>query len=519
MVVKRKFASVVVLALGAAGAQAHLHTFWSAALGLEGAVLKPKMSVSTLSHVYVAGTRSAGPADDSTSDWYVSQYAVEGGELKWTRTFAGSAEGKDVLNRIAVASDGGIIAVGMETTSADGNQRAYLRKYNTNGSVAFNRTFVGNVPKDTMFSDVTVGADGSIYATGQATYASRGQDMVIVKWNSAGVQQYYRVWAGLFGSNETGGLIRLAANGNLGYVAGARNGQKIGLFRFETATGRILSANTYPTSSKDILTGFEVKPNGDLAVVGTLAYKTKDSCGVLATFDTNCRLKTARRFGSLTDGLMTEAVGVVVDEMSNSYVGYHTYKQDNTSSLAFMGRVSPLNVLNWTKRHQSADLQKLASIAMDHHGNLIAAVNKPTSGFAWMLGRDGLDEDENPSPGILTHISARRAFATEVGPSAETPGEMSTRVLFRQARIDGPRQFSAGTHTLWAGLPEKVGTPRVINLTYPEGVTGPATVTVAANQYWKEFQIEVSAVATPRMDILRVTNGAESSPFWITLQP
>jgi hypothetical protein len=156
------------------------------------------ITVAATGEVYLAGeTDGALPGQVSAgdSDVFVAKYDAAG-TLLWTRQFGTALY--DAANGITVAATGEVYLAG-ETDGAlpgqvsAGSTDIFTAKYDTNGALGWLGQ-LGSAQYDAA-TGVALGSDGNIYAAGETHgaldgYTSSGMaDMVVIKFNAAGVRQ------------------------------------------------------------------------------------------------------------------------------------------------------------------------------------------------------------------------------------------------------------------------------------------------------------------------------------------
>lgn len=149
---------------------------------------------------YTVVQYSGGYADidiDSSGNLYGAGY-VEGGyqgiiakinssgTAQWYANIRGASSpssGEANFAGVGVSSAGDVYAGGGYSTSGGSNRKPTLFKYNSSGTLQWQREFAYNTSANTYYSDVVVGADGYIYGV-WGNY--------VAKYNSSGTLQWQR---------------------------------------------------------------------------------------------------------------------------------------------------------------------------------------------------------------------------------------------------------------------------------------------------------------------------------------
>jgi len=166
------------------------------------------VAVDSSDNVYISGgTESLGVGG---ADMVFVKYDSSG-VYQWNRTWGGV--NYDISLDVAVDSTNNIYLVGITESLGAGGQDLCLVKYDNSGVYQWNRTWGGTDDDDG--NGIAVDSSDNVYITGYTE--SFGFDMVLVKYNSSGVQQWNSTWGGIGGGRGTG--VVLDSSGNI-YVVG-----------------------------------------------------------------------------------------------------------------------------------------------------------------------------------------------------------------------------------------------------------------------------------------------------------
>lgn len=157
---------------------------------------------------------------DASGDIYIIKLSEQGNTL-WTRTYGGN--GYEWGSYIEQTSDDGYIIVGQTPAFGAGGFDAYLVKLNSDGSIAWTKTYGGSGLE--IGSAVQQTSDGGFILTGQIdTYGAGGGDIYLLKTFDNGEV----TWAKTIGRSgtETGTAVKQTADG--GYIIGATSENELG---------------------------------------------------------------------------------------------------------------------------------------------------------------------------------------------------------------------------------------------------------------------------------------------------
>jgi len=116
------------------------------------------------------------------------------GSLAWQKTFGGS--GRDCAYSIQQTADGGYIVAGVTTSFGAGHEDAYVLKLNSDGSLAWQKTFGGSY-YDYAYSVKQTTDGGYIVAGYTNSFGAGYNDVYVLKLNSDGSL----AWQKTFGEN------------------------------------------------------------------------------------------------------------------------------------------------------------------------------------------------------------------------------------------------------------------------------------------------------------------------------
>jgi uncharacterized delta-60 repeat protein len=177
------------------------------------------VAVDSLDNVYLAGyTRSFGAGLD---DMVLVKYDKNGVQ-QWNRTWGGVYW--DFCSGVAVDSSDNVYITGDTANFGAGDYDIVLVKYDGNGKQQWNRTWGGE--KSEVGYGVAVDSLGNVYITGNTESFGVGDyDMVLVKYDIEGRLKWYRTWGGY--DLDYGYGVVVDSLGNI-YIAGSTESFGVG---------------------------------------------------------------------------------------------------------------------------------------------------------------------------------------------------------------------------------------------------------------------------------------------------
>jgi len=232
------------------------------------------MAIDSSNNVYVVGKTASFTVGGY--DIFLVKYNNSGAQ-EWNQTW-GEANNDEGYG-IALDSTGSIYVVGINVVTPGTDNDMVLVKYNSFGVQQWNRTWGGG--NDDRGYDVAVDDSGNIFVTGNTVSFGPGEcGTFVVKYSSAGTQLWNQTWGG--GDREYGSGIALAQSGNI-YLTGSTSSYGPGLADFFlvklNSSGDFKWSQYYGFSGK-VDGGAEIKVDSqeNIYVAGTI-----DNSGIIDT--------------------------------------------------------------------------------------------------------------------------------------------------------------------------------------------------------------------------------------------
>jgi len=281
------------------------------------------IAVDGSANVYVAGYEEV--IGESINIW-VRKYDANG-NVAWTRTHNGTADGSDAGNGIAVDESGNVYVTGSEYVDGqDGN--VWVRKYDSSGKALWTKTYNGACNGYDAGSDIALDRDGNVYVTGSEWVLGEDCNIWVRRYNSEGNE----VWTSTFNStangSDEGSGIAVDGNGNV-YVTGYEyvGGQDCNIWvRKYDSEGNEIWTRTHNGTADGEDAGCDIAVDGDGNVYVT-GYEedTEQSLNIwIRKYDSDGNKIWTRTYdGPANDD--DEGYGIVVDGSGNVYVtGYES---------------------------------------------------------------------------------------------------------------------------------------------------------------------------------------------------
>ncbi|GJQ21935.1 MAG: hypothetical protein HBSIN02_22900 [Bacteroidia bacterium] len=182
------------------------------------------MTIDGAGNVYVTGSTYSGGA--TGVDMATIKYNPDGDSL-WVRKYNGPGNSTDIGRSIAVDADGSVFVTGESRSGSSSGTEDFLTiKYLANGDTAWTRRYDGLGGLGDFPAGLALDDSGNVYVTGGSNSGASGNDIIVVKYNNDGVEQWVSRFEGTatFGfSDYSYGIAVDPVTGNAHVVGHADN--------------------------------------------------------------------------------------------------------------------------------------------------------------------------------------------------------------------------------------------------------------------------------------------------------
>jgi hypothetical protein len=231
------------------------------------------MFVDAAGNVYVTGWSRAG-SSNSTEEMATIKYNTNGTQM-WVARYngnTGDCHTFDHANAIIVDDAGNVYIAGEGHDGANSVHEDYITlKYNSSGVLQWARRYNGTATAEDMAYSIGLDASGNVYVTGRSCGSGMGYDIVTVKYNPAGVQQWAIRYNGPGNSYDAGKELVVDKSGNV-YVTGtskSSTGLDYVTIKYNTAgQQQWLQRYNGTANDTDAATGLDIDLFGNVYVTG-----------------------------------------------------------------------------------------------------------------------------------------------------------------------------------------------------------------------------------------------------------
>jgi uncharacterized delta-60 repeat protein len=339
---------------------------WNRTWGGEGGDGGEGVAVDSLDNVYISGytfSFGAGYAD------MVLVKCDENGVQQWYRTWGG--DDYDYGNGVAVDSLDNVYITGRTESFGVVGCDMVLVKYDENGLQQWNRTWGGN--KDDIGYGVAMDSSGNIYLAGTTSSLGAGSDdMVLVKYDENGEQQWNQTWGGGLWDRGYGVAADLLDNVYLtGYTYSYGEGSADMILVKYDSNGVQRWNRTWGGAGHDEGSGVTVDSSSNIYLAGhTNSFGAGIYDMVLVKYDSNGMQQWNRTWGGVND---EGCEGVAVDSTDDVYLTGTRYNLEEGGSDIVLVKYDSSGVQQWSRTWGGDEDECGNGVAVDLSGNVYVA--------------------------------------------------------------------------------------------------------------------------------------------------
>lgn len=325
--------------------------------------------VDNQGNVYVAGSSDV----TNTGIDYATIKYNSSGTVQWVQRYNGTDNGDDIVHSMVIDDSGNVYITG--ESEGTNTEVDYLTiKYNTNGIQQWTARYDGTGESYDYAYSVAVDDYGNVIVTGSSGDDETDDDYITIKYNSAGVQQWYRRYDGTGNDDDVAYAVVVDNSGNV-YVTGESYSNNN---TYDYATIKYNSSGT-----RQWVTSYNGTGNGNdyaysLVVDGlSNVYVTGESYGSNLSFDyATIKYNSAgvqqwaQRYNSPINGADCPC-SVIIDNQNNVYITGAS-EGSNTESDYLTIKYNTGGIEQWLNRYngQGNSIDEAYTLSIDNSGNI-----------------------------------------------------------------------------------------------------------------------------------------------------
>lgn len=401
------------------------------------------IGVDNSGNVYVTG-KSIG--SDNSYDYATVKYNADGVQ-EWVMRYEGPVS-VDVANALALDKFGYVIVTGYSKRESTKHDYVTI-KYGPDGNEIWMEDYNG--PSNDAAFDITIDDLGNIYITGRSYDTDNYYDIVTIKYNSNGQQQWVARYNGSNNGNDMPSAVKVDSDGNV-YVTG-KTAQEIIEDTYDYVTIKYDSNGTekwaklYCGSADDTDEAVDLvlDQSGNVYVTG---WSTKTNTGIdyvtikySAVTGSQQWVASYNRSGSGDD----KAAAIGIDSSANVYVTGWTQKEPYGKDYTTI-KYSSSGELKWFFSYDEDYNDDIAkAMVVDDSGNVyvtgesissgntgkdFATIKYNTDGYRKWIIRYDANEENSDTPEAITIDNSGNVYVT--GQSSVSNNYVYTTVKYSQ---------------------------------------------------------------------------------------
>jgi uncharacterized delta-60 repeat protein len=333
---------------------------WQRILGGENNDLGYSVKVDSSDNVYAFGYSFSDEA------FLLAKYNSSG-TIQWQRTLEGA--GTDEGTSVAIDSADNLYVFGFTTSAGAGNDDFLLAKYNSSGTIQWQRILGGSGIEEGY--SVAVDSSDNVYVFGTTKSVGAGDsDFLLAKYNSSGTIQWQRVLGGA--GRERGDSVTFDSSDNVYVLGDTPDGMLLVKYN---SSGTVQWQKTLSGSTRGLSLAIDSSDN-----VYAFGYTGSSGAGsldyLLAKYDTSGAVQWQRTLG--TTGLDI-GYGVTVDSLGSVFVLGYTNSGVIGGSDFLLAKLPSNGSLTGTYSLNGTDVTYAASTLTAGTSTLTAATSSLTA--------------------------------------------------------------------------------------------------------------------------------------------
>lgn len=324
-------------------------------------------------NVYVTG----GAYMSNTGYDFITIKYNTSGQQQWIKYFNGFVGGgSDLPKTIKVDNLGNVIVTGMTQTAISAYD-IFTIKYDQDGNVIWTKQYNGSGNLDDKPYSMFIDKQNNVYVTGSIRNNMNNDDIITIKYNLNGVQEWAKTYNGTGNDDDRGIGVASDIHNNI-YVGGyAHNGSSTGydfvLIKYNSAGDQqFLKTLNYSGSSQDIADVMTMDSFSNIYITGNISFYNCFTC----KYDTAGNLQWSRVASTCTP------TAIEADNSGNVYIAGKT---SQTLSDYMLIKYDVSGALKWSEFYDGPEHSKDygTSMVIDQNRNIYLTGSSLNNGTSW----------------------------------------------------------------------------------------------------------------------------------------
>jgi len=336
------------------------------------------IGIDNAGNIYVTG-ESDFNADVTIYNYNITtlKYDAAGNQL-WAKNYIGVAGNDDVPNSIFIDGSANVYVAGttdLDPLVTESNDYVIL-KYNTAGTQQWANTYNATGASNDIANDICADASGNVFTTGYSEFIPE-KNGTTLKYNAGGTLQWAKYYNGIGDNSSNSHSVAIDANDNVfiaGYTVEYGTDRNFALQKINAGgiTQWVRTINGTSSFSVDDAYGVAVDASGNIFVGGYVKNSNVSNDYLIAKYNQNGDSLWTKTYDYISSS--DKAVALALDAAGNVYL---TGRSDSDPTLnsnddALTVKWNTNGVFQWATRYNglgnSSDLAK--SIKIGSSGNI-----------------------------------------------------------------------------------------------------------------------------------------------------
>lgn len=331
------------------------------------------LTVDNAGNAYVAGSSY----QTGTSRDMLTIKITPAGDTAWVRKYNGSVNGGDYIFAIAVDNSGNVYVTGRSDNGGTTFSDFTTIKYNSSGVQQWVALYNGTASGIDEGDAIAVDNTGNVYVAGRSPGTGTDLDIVTVKYNSTGIEQWVRRFNGTSNLYDYPYAITLTPTGDVavaGMTINAGTGSDFTVIKYNSA-GTLMWSRTYNNPSVnggDFARSIVSDQSGNIIAVGYVDNGPVNKYDFLTVKYNPDGVQQWYNFYNSTSGVTELAYDVALDNSGNVYVtggGISAVASEDSNFITV--KYNSSGALQWAQFYNgpASQVDVARSVFVDAQGN------------------------------------------------------------------------------------------------------------------------------------------------------
>ena len=271
---------------------------------------------------------------------------------EWLHRYTGPESSTDTPTKFTKDAAGNFYVTG-RTIVGGSYFHIVTVKYNSSGVRQWIAKYIGAADQNDEGTSILTDNSGNVYVSGVSRLVSGQFDIILLKYNSSGVQQWVRQYNGPGNFDDISSGIALDNSGYIyagGYSYGSGTGYDYLIIKYNLSGDQIWTKRwNAPSNADDYLKKISLSPDGKIVVTGFSYNPASSNDFVTQKYDTSGTLIWTQTYNG-PNSLDDQAVNLKIDNSDNIYVTGKSRGTGTGSDYATV-KYSSTGVQQWAQRY------------------------------------------------------------------------------------------------------------------------------------------------------------------------